>query len=372
MPTASVGPLAAAPAESPLLAEHRAEGAVLTSFAGWTMPLRFGSELAEHRAVRETGGLYDLSHMAQVEVAGPAAGAALDRAFVSVVSTLAPGRARYTMLTNAAGGVLDDLVVYRTGAEDFLVVANAANRLVVVDELATRGRGERAEVVDRTSHRALVALQGPVAGQVLGELTDVDLGVLPYYGIASGRVAGAPALVARTGYTGEDGFELSLPAWTAREVWRALRAAGRRAGVVACGLASRDTLRLEAGMALYGHELSVDVTPYDAGLGRVVHLEHDFVGRAALAERAARPGGRALVGLRGSGRRAARAGDVVLSGDRAVGVVTSGALSPTLGHPIAMARLEAELPAGTDVVVDVRGSRQEMSVVPLPFYRRPR
>jgi aminomethyltransferase len=372
MPTASAAPSAAAAPESPLLPEHRAEGATLTSFAGWTMPLRFGSDLGEHRAVREAVGIFDLSHMAQLDVSGPGAAAALDRALVSVVSQLPVGRARYTMLTDARGGVLDDLVVYRTGESEFLVVANAANRLVVIDELTRRARGERAQVVDRTSHRALIALQGPRAERVLTGLVDTDLVALRYYAITTARVADVPALVARTGYTGEDGFELSVPASSAREVWRGLRAAGAASGLVPCGLASRDTLRLEAGMPLYGQELTADLTPYDAGLGRVVDLEHEFVGRAALTERARQDGGRALVGLRGTGRRAARTGCAVLRDGVPVGTVTSGALSPTLGHPIAIASVAEPLAAGTRVEVDVRGVRQGMEVVPRPFYRRPR
>jgi aminomethyltransferase len=372
-PTSSRGPLAAGPPESPLLPEHRAAGATLTSFAGWTMPLRYGSDLAEHRAVREAGGLFDLSHMAQLEVAGPGAAAALDRSVVSVVSGLSTGRARYTMLTAADGGILDDLIVYRLSDEEFLVIANAANRLTVLDALAARSEGLEAVVVDRTPHRALIALQGPVAAGVLGALASVDLGTLRYYAIAVGAVAGTPALVARTGYTGEDGFELSVPASAAVAVWRALRDAGAQAGVVPCGLASRDTLRLEAGMPLYGHELTADITPYDAGLGRVVDLGHEFVGRDALAVRSALPGGQTLVGLMGSGRRAARAGHAVLLDEVQIGTVTSGALSPTLGHPVALAHVTgAAAEPGTEVLVDVRGARQPMRVVPLPFYRRSR
>lgn len=372
-PTATGEDLGAAPQESPLLSVHRAAGATLTSFAGWTMPLRFSSDLAEHRAVRQAGGLFDLSHMAQLEVSGPGAAAALDVSFVSVVSNLRVGRARYTMLTDAAGGVLDDVIVYRTAETAFLVVANAANREVVADELARRGARERTSVVDRTLHRALVALQGPAAAPVLGAVVDVDLAELRYYGITRATLHGVPALVARTGYTGEDGFELSIPAPAAPEAWRTILGAGARYGVVPCGLASRDTLRLEAGMALYGHELTRAVTPYDVGLSRLVHLEHGFVGRGALAERSQQAGGHDLVGLRGTGRRAARAGDPVLLEGRAIGAVTSGALSPTLGYPIAMALVEAGATVlGAAVDVDVRGTLQPMEVVPLPFYRRPR
>lgn len=360
--------------ESPLLAEHVAAGAVLTTFAGWRMPLRYGSELAEHHAVRTSAGLFDLSHMGQLEVSGPTAGRVLDQALVSVVSRLDPGRARYTVVTRQDGGVLDDLIVYRLTSDEYLVVANAANRELVRDVLTERSAGTRTAVVDRTEHRALLAVQGPAARAVLAPLTtDADLTALRYFGITTARVADVPALVARTGYTGEDGFEISLPAAGAPAVWRALLAAGAEHGLVPCGLACRDTLRLEAGMALYGQELTTEISPFEAGIGRVVNLDHSFVGRAALAMRASRPAGRVLVGLRGEGRRAARTGYAVVRGGQVVGEITSGALSPTLGYPIAMAHVDRSAAGvGTRLEVDVRGTALPMEVVPLPFYRRPR
>lgn len=360
--------------ESPLLAEHVAAGAVLTTFAGWRMPLRYGSELAEHHAVRTSAGLFDLSHMGQLEVSGPTAGRVLDQALVSVVSRLDPGRARYTVVTRQDGGVLDDLIVYRLTPDEYLVVANAANRELVRDVLTERSAGTRTAVVDRTEHRALLAVQGPAARGVLAPLTtDADLTALRYFGITTARVADVPALLARTGYTGEDGFEISLPAAGAPAVWRALLAGGAEHGLVPCGLACRDTLRLEAGMALYGQELTTEISPFEAGIGRVVNLDHSFVGRAALAMRASRPAGRVLVGLRGEGRRAARTGYPVVRGGQVVGEITSGALSPTLGYPIAMAHVDRSAAGvGTRLEVDVRGTALPMEVVPLPFYRRPR
>ncbi len=360
--------------ESPLLAEHVAAGAVLTTFAGWRMPLRYGSELAEHHAVRTSAGLFDLSHMGQLEVSGRTAGRVLDQALVSVVSRLDPGRARYTVVTRQDGGVLDDLIVYRLTPDEYLVVANAANRELVRDVLTERSAGTRTAVVDRTEHRALLAVQGPAARGVLAPLTtDADLTALRYFGITTARVADVPALLARTGYTGEDGFEISLPAAGAPAVWRALLAGGAEHGLVPCGLACRDTLRLEAGMALYGQELTTEISPFEAGIGRVVNLDHSFVGRAALAMRASRPAGRVLVGLRGEGRRAARTGYPVVRGGQVVGEITSGALSPTLGYPIAMAHVDRSAAGvGTRLEVDVRGTALPMEVVPLPFYRRPR
>lgn len=360
-------------AHSPLHAQHLAAGALMTGFAGWQMPLRFSGDLAEHHAVRTAAGLFDLSHMAQVEVSGPQAPAALDAALVSAPSRLAIGRARYTVMVNSDGGILDDLIVYRLEAEEFLVIANAANRTTVVDALTLRSQGLSTSIIDRTLHRGLIAVQGPAAAQILAPLTDVDLGELRYYASASGTVAGAPALLARTGYTGEDGFEIAVPAQAAAQLWQTLLDAGGPAGLIPAGLAARDTLRLEAGMALYGHELTTRTTPYEVGLNRVVHLDHDFAGRDALAERAENPTGMHLIGLAGTGRRAARAGYPVLDGDgQAVGSVTSGALSPTLRHPIALAHVSIPTEAGAALGVDVRGTVQPMTVVDLPFYQRPR
>lgn len=357
---------------TPLHAEHVAAGAALTSFAGWQMPLRYAGDLAEHHAVRTAAGLFDLSHMAQIEVAGPDAAAALDVALVSAASRLRVGRARYTVVVDRDGGILDDLIVYRLAETEFLVIANAANRVVVLDAIAERSQRLQVAVVDRTPHRALIAVQGPHAARILAPLVDVDLQELRYYASVQATVAGVPALVARTGYTGEDGFELAVPAEGAVPLWRALQEAGSPHGLVPAGLAARDTLRLEAGMALYGHELTTATTPFDVGLTRVVHLDHDFVGREALERRAQEPSPRHLVGLAGTGRRAARAGCTVLGTDGTVlGAVTSGVLSPTLGHPIALAHLSEDVVAGTVLDVDVRGSVQQMTVVDLPFYRRP-
>ncbi|MPV37678.1 glycine cleavage system aminomethyltransferase GcvT [Georgenia subflava] len=357
---------------TPLFQVHRDSGATMTPFAGWNMPLRYTSDLAEHAAVRERAGLFDLSHMAQIEVSGPRAADALDGALVSRSSTLAVGKARYTMLTDAAGGILDDLIVYRLADTEFLVVANAANRTVVLDELTGRS-GADVHVADRTEARALIALQGPAATEVLAGLTEHDLSTLRYYAAVTTDVAGIPVLLARTGYTGEVGFELSVPASSAVRLWQALLDAGAPAGVVPCGLACRDTLRLEAGMPLYGQELSREITPYEANMGRIVDLDHDFVGRDALAARHEAPSGARLVGLAGEGRRAARSGSTVHDAEGELGTVTSGVLSPTLGHPVAMALVEsARAAVGTGLEVDVRGRRMPMTVVELPFYRRPR
>jgi aminomethyltransferase len=362
-------------AQTPLIETHRALRARLIEFGGWLMPVQYSSILEEHRAVRERAGLFDLSHMGELFVEGPDAGAALAAALVSDPPSLAVGRAHYSMMCAANGGIVDDLIVYRLAPERFLVVANAGNAHVVSDELAERLRGFGAVLDDRSLATALCAVQGPQSLAILRPLTAIDPAGLRYYAIAEGSVAGIPALVARTGYTGEDGFEVFVEWGRAAELWEALMKAGRSRGMIPCGLGARDTLRLEAGMPLYGNELDLDTNPFEAGLGRVVKLDKggDFVGRAAL-ERVARDGpAKRLVGLMVRGRGIARHGYPVWVGDRRTGVVTSGTQSPTLNAPIAMAYVApGDAEPGTIVEVEIREQRVAAEVVALPFYRRPR
>ncbi|MGW0333048.1 glycine cleavage system aminomethyltransferase GcvT [Streptomyces sp. NPDC003011] len=361
---------------------HRSLGATMTDFAGWDMPLRYGSERDEHLAVRTRAGLFDLSHMGEITVTGPQAAALLDYALVGDIGGVKAGRARYTMICRADGGILDDLIVYRladteAGSARYMVVANASNAQVVLDALTERAAGFDAQVRDDRDAYALIAVQGPESPGVLKSLTDAGLDGLKYYAGLAGTVAGVPALIARTGYTGEDGFELFVRPEHAVELWQALTKAGEGVGLVPCGLSCRDTLRLEAGMPLYGHELSTSLTPFDAGLGRVVKFgkEGDFVGREALAEAASRAESsppRVLVGLVAEGRRVPRAGYAVVAGGEVIGEVTSGAPSPTLGRPIAMAYVDPAhaAPGTTGVGVDIRGSHEPYEVVALPFYKR--
>jgi aminomethyltransferase len=350
----------------------------MTSFAGWQMPLRYASETAEHLAVRRAAGLFDLSHMGEIAVGGPGAGAALDYALVGNLSALRPGRARYTMICAEDGGVLDDLVVYRLDEDEFLVIANASNTDVVFSSVRDRAAGHDARVTDATGDYALVAIQGPEAAGILAPLAGgLDLGAIRYYAGAFGEVAGHRAWVARTGYTGEDGFEVFCRPEDAVPIWEALTAGGAGAdsgaGLVPAGLAARDTLRLEAGMPLYGNELGPDVTPFEAGLGRVVKFDKpgEFIGREALAARAASGPVRRLAGLTVQSRRIARHGYPVLADGKTCGTVTSGAPSPTLGVPIAMAYLE---PGGDGddrvLAVGIRGEQVPVQLTDLPFYRR--
>ncbi len=362
--------------ETPLRARQAELGASFTDFGGWSMPVRYTSDLAEHRAVREAAGLFDISHMAEFFVDGPGSGHSLDYALAGRLSTIPTGKAKYSLVLDDSGGIVDDVIVYRLADERFLVIANAGNREAVSDALAQRAAGFDATVTDASDDYALLAVQGPAARAVL-EATDAigawerPLPDLPYYAATAASFDDVHLLVARTGYTGEDGFELLIPIAAAGALWDALLVAGTPLGLVPAGLAARDTLRLEAGMPLYGHELSRDVVPRQAGLGRVVAAEKDhFVGRDALAAASATDAP-VLVGLTSAGKRAGRAGYAVLHGDARVGEITSGALSPTLGHPIALAYISpAFAEPGTVVDIDVRGTRIPAAVTTPPFYRR--
>jgi aminomethyltransferase len=363
-----------APLATPLLDRHEALGAKIVEFAGWLMPIQYAGILEEHRAVRATVGLFDLSHMGELVVEGPEAGAALAAALVTDPPALAVGRAHYSMICAPDGGILDDLIVYRLAEDRFMLVANASNARVVSDALAERLDGFRAVLDDRSLATCLVAVQGPRSLEILGPLTDIDLAKIRYYGIAEGTVAGLHALVARTGYTGEDGFEVFAEVDRAGDLWDAMLEAGRPHGLVPVGLGARDTLRLEAGMPLYGNELDRATNPFQANLGRVVKLAkpNDFTGRAAL-EAVARDGvDRRLVGLVLRERGIARHGYPVLDAEGPTGVVTSGTMSPTLGSAIAMAYVvPGHVEPGTMLAVEIRGARVAAEVVPLPFYRRP-
>jgi len=357
--------------------EHAALGASFTDFGGWDMPLKYGSELAEHHAVRTSAGLFDLSHMGEIRVSGPDAGRFLNTALVGNLAVIAVGRAKYSLLCTPEGGIIDDLISYRLAEDEYLVVPNAGNAGVVAETLEERAAGFDVTVVDESDQTSLIAVQGPAAEAILLGLVPADqqeqVTSLKYYAFTGATVAGTPVLLARTGYTGEDGFELYVANADAAALWTALLEAGQRHGMIPCGLASRDSLRLEAGMPLYGQELSLDTEPFSAGLGPVVSFKknEDFVGRRALEALKAEGTDRRLVGMKGLGRRAARAGYPVIADGQHIGEVTSGAPSPTLGYPIALAYVEAEFAEpGTTLQVDLRGKAEPFEVVALPFYRR--
>ena len=366
-----------------LYEEHKQLGASFTDFGGWQMPLKYSSELAEHHAVRNAAGLFDLSHMGEVWVTGPEAGAFLDYALVGKLSAIADGKAKYSLICNADGGIVDDLITYRFGDEKYLVVPNAGNAPTVAAALAERARSGKVGgfdviVGDVSAEMSLVAVQGPKAEAILLKLTDEPQHALvtdlKYYALIELTVAGHDVILARTGYTGEDGFELFVANNAAAPLWASVAEAGAEFGIVPCGLASRDSLRLEAGMPLYGNELSLERSPFDAGLGPVVALkskEGDFVGRSALESDKEAGSKRKLVGLKGLGRRAGRGGYPVLKDGNVVGEVTSGQPSPTLGYPVALAYVDVEhAELGTAVDVDLRGKAEPFEVIALPFYKR--
>jgi len=366
--------------------QHKKAGASFTDFGGWQMPLKYESELAEHHAVRNAGGLFDLSHMGEVWVTGPDAAAFLDYALAGKLSAVAVGKAKYSLICDADGGIIDDLISYRRpspeeGVDKYLVVPNAGNAAVVAKELLERSANFDVTVEDASAETSLIAVQGPNSEAILLKLVPAAqhhlVTELKYYAAVEVTINGQDLLVARTGYTGEDGFEIYVPNEDAAGLWEALLEVGAGHGLIPAGLAARDSLRLEAGMPLYGNELSRQGNPYAAGLGPVVSLakESDFVGKEALAAlKAAGVGttiGQKLVGLKGTGRRAARGHYPVLKDGTLVGEVTSGQPSPTLGYPVAMAYVAVEFAEiGTVLDVDLRGKPERFEVVSLPFYKR--
>ncbi|MGY1550876.1 glycine cleavage system aminomethyltransferase GcvT [Microbacterium sp. A588] len=360
---------------TPLRERHESLGASFTDFGGWQMPVRYTSDLAEHHAVRQAAGLFDISHMAEFTVGGPDAAAYLDYALAGRLSTMTIGKAKYSLLLAENGGIIDDVIVYRLAESRFLIISNAGNRDAVAAALPARTGAFDVAVEDLSDSYALLAIQGPASERIVAEVSGITELSIPwdeqkYYAWASARYNGEPLIVARTGYTGEDGFELLVRSEDAVALWDAVLAAGEAHGIVPAGLAARDTLRLEAGMPLYGHELSLMTKPAPVGLGRVVASEKEaFVGKDAVT---ADDDARVLVGLAAEGKRAGRAGYAVVTEDgTALGEITSGALSPTLGHPIAMAFIDpSSAEEGTAVFLDIRGKKIPATVTALPFYRR--
>lgn len=361
---------------TPLRDTHVALGARMVEFGGWEMPVQYSGIIEEHTAVRTAAGLFDLGHMGQIEVAGPAAADFLNRVVTNDVASLDAGAAHYALLCRHDGGVIDDIIIYRL-PDRFLVVVNASNTEKDLAWLLAR-QAERSEfdvtVRDVSGEIMMLALQGPRAAAIFQPLAAAPLDDLPSFGCVEAVVDGVPAVIARTGYTGEDGFELYFPARAAEVLWTSLLAAGRPHGLLPIGLGARDTLRLEAKMALYGHELSEEINPYEARLGWAVKLDKDdFVGREALRAIHAQGPARKLVGFKVVGRGVARAGYPILEGDDVVGFVTSGTVSPTLGVPIGLGLVRSDLASvGRSLHVLIRERPVEAVQVPTPFYRRAR
>jgi aminomethyltransferase len=341
----------------------------MVDFAGWDMPVQYSGIIDEHVAVRTRAGLFDVSHMGEVDVRGAGALAACQHATANDVARLADGQAQYTLLLTPAGGIVDDVIIHRRAADHFFFCVNASNRAGDVAYLREHIRG--ATVTDRSDDYALLALQGPRAGAILSRLTAVDLTRIARFAFADGTVAGRAAMLAHTGYTGEDGWELYCAPGDAPALWQAILTAGAPDGIVPAGLGARDTLRLEAALPLYGHELGEDTSPFEARLAWVVRMDKgDFVGRAALAERQRRGPRRCLVGVELIEAGVPRAGYRLLREGQPVGEVTSGTKSPTLGKGIALGYVEPTASGvGTALAVEIRGRAVAARVVRLPFYR---
>lgn len=356
---------------TPLYEAHRRLGARLVEFAGWQMPVYYKGILEEHRAVRERAGLFDVSHMGEVEVRGRQAALACQRLVTNDAEKLVTGRAQYAVMCLPSGGIVDDVIYYRLDADRFLFCVNASNQ--EKDHRWMRDNADGAEVVDRSADFAQLALQGPKAQAIFQPVTAIDLRALKSFFATEGEVAGAAALVSRTGYTGEDGFEIYIAPRDAEPVWERLLAEGAPQGLVPVGLGARDTLRLEKGLMLYGNDIDEQTTPLEAGLDWVVKFDKpDFLGREALLQQKREGVRRRLVGLALEvDAPPPRHGYRIFAGGRPVGVVTSGTRSPTLGKGIALALVERALcEVGTRLEVEIRSRQHPAEVVPLPFVRR--
>lgn len=358
---------------TPLYERHQELGARMVEFGGWEMPVQYTSILDEHRAVRERAGLFDICHMGAIQVTGDDALLLLRWVLTNEPARLTVGQAQYTLMCRPNGGVIDDLIVYHLDNDKYLLVVNAAN-ISKDHNWLTNHAGTGVTVNNISYDKGLVALQGPKSEVILQPLVDADLSALSYYHIASGEVTGISALIYRTGYTGEDGFEIMVDANRVGELWDALLETGEGHGLVPAGLGARDTLRLEAAMPLYGHELDETTNPLEAGLGRFVHLEKsDFIGREALVRAKERGLRRKLVGFKMIDRGIPRHGYEIQHDGETVGVVTSGTYAPYLEQAIGMGFVPPDLAEpGAKIMVVIRGRPAEAQIVKRPFYRRER
>jgi aminomethyltransferase len=365
--------IASALKKTPLHARHCRSNARMVPFGGWEMPVEYSGITAEHMAVRTRAGVFDVSHMGEIEIAGRNALAAVQRISSNDASRLQVGQAHYSALTTFEGTFVDDMLVYRMAPNHFMLVVNASNIEKDYAWIAAQiQEAGDAAAVDSSSRYALIAIQGPASVDVLQPLCTVDLSAIKYYWFTHGEVASARALISRTGYTGEDGFEIFVPPATADRLWDAILQSGRSADVIPCGLGARDTLRLEAAMRLYGNDIDETTTPLEADLAWIVGWNKDsFIGHERLREQKERGITRKLVGFELLDRGIARHGYQVVRGDKPVGVVTSGTQTPFLKKSIGMAYVPLDLTTpGSDMTIDVRGRMSRATVVPLPFYRR--
>ena len=355
---------------TPLYEKHIALGANMQPFAGYLMPIKYDSIRKEHTAVRNSVGVFDLTHMGEFRITGPDSAAFLDRLLTNDAS-VNNGKAYYSTMCYPDGGIVDDLIVYKIGDEEFLMVVNAANLDKDWAWVQSHLQGFDIKVVNESDETALVAIQGPVAQNVCLKLTDEKLNDIGYYEHTTGKFAGVDALIARTGYTGEDGFEIYVKYPDAETVWDAVMEAGEEFGIIPVGLGARDTLRLEVGYALYGNDIDHSTTPIEAKLGWVVKLGTDkqFIGREVLEQQKADKPGRYLVGMKVTGKGFPRHGTPVFSGERKVGIVTSGSIAPSLGKAVCLGYVERGFQKrGNELEAEIRGKRVPLKVVKIPFY----
>ena len=362
---------------TPLYDRHVALGARLVEFGGWEMPVRYSGIIAEHTACRGAAAIFDVSHMGEVSFKGPGALAAIQRISTNDASKLTDGRVQYSAICTERGGVVDDITVYRRGPEDYFFIVNAGNREKDVAWIREHARGD-VQIDDISDATALIAVQGPTARDIVQRAADRDILDLPRYWFRDGMLKtdaqGVPVTFSRTGYTGEDGFEIACPAEAAGAVWDRLLAIGGDGGLTPAGLGARDTLRLEAKMCLYGHELGPEITPLEARIGWAVALDSsekgDFLGREALLRQKAEGPARKLVGLEMTGAGIARQGYPIIAGGERVGEVTSGTKSPTLGKAIGLGYVaSAHARVGTEIAVEIRGRQVPAVIVRTPFYK---
>ena len=361
---------------TPLYEAHKALSARLVEFGGWEMPVRYSGDIAEHQAVRQRAGLFDVCHMGEFIATGPGALDFLQSLVPNNVARLTENQALYTQILRPDGGALDDLIIYRLGPERYMIVVNAGT-LPKDWAWFSKHAADRGDVAleNRSSATGLLALQGPLAQRILQPLTETPLAEIAYYHCLPGAVSGIECLISRTGYTGEAGFELYCDAGAVNDLWIRLLEAGRPDGLLPAGLGARDTLRLEAGYCLYGHELTEEITPLEAGLGWTVKLEKgvDFIGREALLGEQRDGLRRKLIGIELTERGVPRAGYPLVRDGLRVGELTSGTMSPTLGKPIGLGYVPPDVAkAGTVLAVEIRGKPVAAAIVPLPFYKRPK
>jgi aminomethyltransferase len=358
--------------QTPLHDEHVKLGARMVEFAGWEMPVQYSGVIDEHKAVRRTAGIFDVSHMGQIEVTGSGATDYVQYLTTNNARKLVDGQAQYSILCREGGGVIDDVIVYRIGEEKYVIVVNAINAEKDLDWLRSNARDD-VNLEDISPRYAMIALQGPKSEELLAELSDANLPSIQHYHFHEGGITGKECIIARTGYTGEDGFEIFVSPADVVSVWQAILERGKPRGVLPAGLGARDTLRTEMRYSLYGHEITEETNPLEAGLGWVVKLKNDddFIGKEAIKKIKEEGLARTLVGFKMQESGIPRQGYPIKMGDREVGVVTSGTMSPSLGEAIGIGFVPTEMRGvGTEICIDIRGRSRKATIVETPFYRK--